>query len=69
MSFPSASDQEVESVEYRAKTEEVEVAVEVVAVLVAIELAVLSVASKYPPEHSNRLGESNKCRNDFKIKR
>jgi hypothetical protein len=54
MSFPSASDQEVESVDSRAKTEEVEVAVEVVAVLVAIELVVLSVASKYPPEHSNR---------------
>jgi hypothetical protein len=47
-------DQVVALVEYRAETEEAEV-VGVVVVLVATELVVPSVASKYPPEHSNRL--------------
>jgi DhnA family fructose-bisphosphate aldolase class Ia len=53
-SFQLAVDQVVALVEHRAETEEAEV-VGVVVVLVATELVVPSVASKYPPEHSNRL--------------
>ncbi len=68
MSFQSASDQAVESVDHRSKTEEEEAEAVVVAVLVATGLVALSVASKYPPEHSNRLGKSDKYKNNFKIK-